>query len=200
MPDLFAEYRISAKSSIGPRYRRLLFDMLLACDFRHVLEIGCLRGYSTCAFLEALKRGASFSYTICDIEPRPGFTELIGSCAGIGAINLVRQPSLEAIGPEFDFVFVDGDHSIAYVRREIARLLEVHTPTILAHDTYIEDPRYAGAHLYRHTFSRHPDFFYIDDDTWMPGEQQRCGLSLCTRSREVFDRVAPLFRAAKATT
>ena len=194
MPDIFEHYVVSTRSSIGPRYRQLLFDILMANPFKNVLEIGCLRGYSSCAFIEAINRGRDFDYTICDPAPRGTFADVLNKCTAMDRVHLVQKLSVDCIQPGYDFIFVAGDHSLQYVPKEIARLLEVNFESVLAHDTYIEIPRYFGAHQYRHIFEKHPDYFYIDDGSWDPSsEQQRCGVSFFTRRSDVFERVKELF-------
>lgn len=188
------KYNISSRSSIGKTYRQLLYNILVSCDFKNVLEIGCLRGYSSCAFIEALNQGCDFQYTICDPHPLMD-TKLLDLCQKRSNINLILKPSLEVIKPGYDFIFIDGDHSHKYIPLELMLLLDVEAETMLAHDTYIKNPKYLGPPLYRYCFSRHKDYHYVDDSKFRPedGERELCGLSFFTKSTSIFGKVCPLF-------
>ena len=187
------KYQVSSRSSIGKTYRNLLFDILMNCKFKNVLEIGCLRGYSSCAFFEALNQGADFNYTICDPAPRMD-VKLFDLCRKKDSINLIKKPSLEIIEPGYDFIFIDGDHSINYVPLELMRLVDVNAETMLAHDTYIENPKYKGPPLYRYFFSKHKEYYYVDHSTFRPNEEKEiCGISFFTKNKETFNLVKPLF-------
>jgi predicted O-methyltransferase YrrM len=188
------KYNISSKSSIGKTYRQLLFKILTNCNFNNVLEIGCLRGYSSCAFIEALNCGCDFCYTICDPMPRMDM-KLLDMCKKRSNITFLQKPSLEVIKPGFDFIFVDGDHSVKYIPQELRLLIDSGAETVLAHDTYIQNPKYQGPPLYRYCFSRHKDFYYIEDNTFRPSEERElCGLSFFTKKTDVFNKVQPLFK------
>jgi hypothetical protein len=191
------KYPVTSRSSIGKTYRNLLFNILTNCRFKNVLEIGCLRGYSSCAFIEALNQGCDFHYTICDPAPRMDM-KLLDLCNKKNNITFLKKPSLEVIQPGFDFIFIDGDHSVKYVAAELMLLTKVGAETMLAHDTYLEVPRYQGPTLYRYCFSRHKDFFYVDDNTFRPEEEnQLCGMSFFTKNPEIFSVVEPLFTQIK---
>lgn len=187
------KYNVSSRSSIGKTYRQLLFSILTNCNFKNVLEIGCLRGYSSCAFIEALNQGCDFKYTICDPKPLMDM-KLLDLCQKRSNITFLKKPSLEVISSEYDFIFVDGDHSIQYVPRELMLLIDIGAETILAHDTYIKNPKYQGPPLYRYCFSRHKDFYYVDDSTFKPEEERElCGISFFTKKSDIFHKVYPLF-------
>ena len=191
------KYNVSSRSSIGNTYRQLLLNILKAGNFKNVLEIGCLRGYSSCAFLEALNQGEDFQYTICDPSPRLDM-KLFDLCEKKDHITLIKKPSLEVIKPGYDFIFIDGDHSIQYVPLELMLLLNINAETMLAHDTYIQSNKYMGPPLYRYCFSRHKDYFYVDDSIFRPEEEKmRCGISFFTKRIDIFDKVRPLFEGIR---
>lgn len=187
------QYEINSKSSIGKTYRQLLFNLLIRCSFKNVLEIGCFRGYSSCAFLEALNHGCNFQYTICDPKPkiRP---ELLETCSKKDKITITTKSSLEVISPKYDFIFIDGDHSTHYVGFELMKLIDSNIETMLAHDTYIENPKYKGANLYRYCFAHHKDYHYVEDSIFRQNESTvLCGLSFFTKNIEIYNKVYPLF-------
>lgn len=183
-------YEVSSRSSIGKKHRQILFNILVKNSFKNVLEIGCFRGYSSCAFLWALDQGCDFQYTICDPHPRINLN-MIEACSKKDNITIVKKPSLEVISPEFDFIFIDGDHTTQYVSLELMKLIDSNTETMFAHDTYIKDSRYRGANLYRYCFSNHKDYYYIDD----PGKY---GISFFTKNIDIFKTAEPLFNPKKS--
>lgn len=189
------KYTLSTRSSVGPVYRQLLYDILMIGKFNNVLEIGCLRGYSSTAFCAALDDGCDFQYTICDPWPRTDF-KFLDVCTKRGNIQTDKRLSLDVIQPGFDFIFIDGDHRMKYIAFELIRLVDVGAETMLAHDTHITDPRYSGAPLYRYFFSKNRDFYYVDDDTYSPEHHEvLCGLSFFTKKLDLFAKVEPLFKA-----
>jgi predicted O-methyltransferase YrrM len=125
--------QISKRSSIGPSYRKLLYDVLLRVEFKNVLEIGCYRGYSSVAFLQALDDGAGFRYTIAD--PRPDMltlTTLVERCDHRDKVKIRRKKSIDVIDKHFDFIFVDGNHTAEGIGPELLRILECQTKTLMA--------------------------------------------------------------------
>ena len=69
----------------------ILYNLLMANPYKRVLEIGSHNGYSTTAFVEALKRGASFEVHLCDI----GFMDSVREiCRGYDQIKLHQTRSV----------------------------------------------------------------------------------------------------------
>jgi len=192
----FTKYRVGIKSSIGPVYRQLIYDILMATKPKRCLEIGCCNGYSTSAFLEALNQGADFHFTTCDPKPsRKIHANVLAHCTRLDKVQLIQKPSLEIISPEFDFIFVDGDHSLYGCFAEIRMLLKAGTETILAHDTWIDIERFQGPWLYRFIFSNHRGFYYTDDNKVRSCDYYKgCGLSYMTKNERLFQVVEPMFK------
>lgn len=119
------------------RHVRLIHDDLMSGKFNRVLEIGSFLGFSTCAFLDALKRGAIRELHICDIMPQPQLLAAIKFYGLEGRVVIHRERSTELLARDraWDFVFVDGDHSIDNCRREAELLLAMEVPVVYAHDT-----------------------------------------------------------------
>lgn len=91
------------------------------------------------------------------------------------------------ISRDYDFIFVDGNHDIATVGEEVSLLLDCGTDTILAHDTFIDGPNFAGAVLLRKVFSAHRDYFRVNYCGRVEGDHTHYGMSLFTRRREVYE-------------
>jgi len=195
MEDIFKKYRVGIKSSIGPTYRKLLYDIVIATKPKNVLEIGSRGGYSTSAFLEALNQGADFHLTACDPKPSRKIHERVfNRCQRLDRVNWQQEYAQKIISPEFDLVFADGDHSTKGVFEEIRLLIESDIETIIAHDTWIDIPKFQGAWLYRYMFSHNEDYYYIDDNKRRQDDYyQGCGISYMTRSKKLFEIVKPLF-------
>jgi hypothetical protein len=165
--------------------------MMMLNLHKNVLEIGCLNGYSTSAFITALKNRAEFDFTICDKRMDRDVIRLAKSSPKEVSIKECR--SVEVIDPSFDFIFVDGDHTISSVGPEIKLLLESETKSILAHDTFITHvSKFWGAVLLRQVFSNHRDYWTVQDHSTNE-HFRRLGLSFFTRDEEIHKAVKPLF-------
>jgi len=62
---------------VGPTFGKLIYDLMISDCFSNVLEIGCFAGYSTHSFISALKDGAKFNFSICDIAIQNSVRNLI---------------------------------------------------------------------------------------------------------------------------
>lgn len=109
-------------------------------------------------------------------------------------INLVNKKSVEAISPDFDFIFVDGNHDINTVGEEIGMLIDCGTDTILAHDTFINAENFKGAVLLKKVFCTHRDYFSINWHGHIEGDHTHYGMSLFTKRKEVYDLALGLDR------
>jgi predicted O-methyltransferase YrrM len=192
--------QISRRSAIGSTYRKLLYEILISGKFSNVLEVGCLRGYSSIAFLQALDDGASFEYS--NVDPHPKTSEinaLIERCQQKEKVRILKQRSKDVISAQYDFIFLDGDHTAEGIGPELLQILDSRITTMVAHDIWIahpEHPEYSGARLYRHVFTNHRDYYYIDDNARREEDYfQGCGLAFFTRDLMLFRRVAPYFDA-----
>ena len=151
--------------------------------FRNVLEIGCADGYSTHSFVSALRDGGSFQLSICDVHFQKTVLDMVQNTP----VKVFNKPSVEVISPEFDFIFVDGNHDINTVGQEISMLLDCGTDTILAHDTFIYHPDFRGAVLLRKVFSSHRDYLSFYYNEKKEGDQTHYGMSLFTKRKSVHD-------------
>src|SRR5262249_2650175 len=89
---------------------------------------------------------------------------------------------------QYDFVFIDGDHSLDAGIIETDAMLEIRPLCIMAHDTStsVAKPGTADgpAHL-KQTFQTHPDYFCLEDNRQRSGEVTWRGMFLATRSMDV---------------
>lgn len=175
---------VSDEYSIGPHYRTFLYKLLMLNMHKNVLEIGCYNGYSTLGFLQALQDGAQFQFTSCDIKPAPHVAAMVDPY-GV----LIRAPSAKVIRSDFDFIFVDGNHSLSVVAEEIKLLLQYQTKTILAHDTFLEGPIFDGAALLRLTFTAHRRYRSLHNNTlWKGTLGLSPGISLFTQDADFYEQ------------
>lgn len=174
----------NAPAWMDARHVLFLYNTLMVGKFKCVLEIGCYNGSSTSAMVQALADGSDFELHLCDIEFRPILLQLLS--------RMVKRPILhkcrgaEIIGSDFDFVIVDGDHSLPVVSEEVALLLKAGTPTIAAHDITHMGDGYAGASYLASTLKEH-GYLSIEDSRVRPGEWTERGFGLYTKRRDLYD-------------
>jgi predicted O-methyltransferase YrrM len=179
-----------SKYCVGRRYSHLIYDLMMSGLFKNVLEIGCLQGYSTWAFLSALRDGSNFEFTACDVFLQETVLEMVKEFP----VRLRGEMSVDVISPDFDFVFVDGNHDLNTVGAEISKILDCGTDTILAHDTFLEHDDFRGSVLLKKVFSNHRQYLSIHYNTHHLEDQTHYGMSLFTKRREVFLLAGDLFK------
>jgi hypothetical protein len=90
--------------------------------------------------------------------------------------------------PEFDFAFIDGDHTTPTVRAELDRLLvNPHLQCLMAHDTSAAG-RYDqcdGSPLIKHEFQK-LGWFCCEDALYRDGERTERGLFMAARTPELY--------------
>ena len=62
------------------RHVEIIYEFLMANDFKRVAEIGSYSGFSTAAFIEALNQGKDFKFHISEIVPTRQLKALISLC------------------------------------------------------------------------------------------------------------------------
>lgn len=115
------------------RHVRWLREELQTGKYKRVLEIGCHFGYSTSAFLDALKHTLVEEVHLCDINITSQLRDTL-RVYGVD-VTLHECTSVELLSHDsnWDLVFLDGDHSVEAVSAEMELLRDV--PAIFLHDT-----------------------------------------------------------------
>lgn len=126
---------------MAPREQVLLYATVFALAPDRCLEIGVMHGGGSRiihAALSDLGRGRLIA-----LDPGPQLRIDWATIADRAQLLIGRSPedlgrAAELAGGTFDFVMLDGDHSIAGVRRDLDGLMKVTRPgsVILAHDAY----------------------------------------------------------------
>lgn len=180
------------------RHVRFTYDLAMACDFRTVLEIGVDTGWSTTAWLQAIKEGKRCSLHLCDIHLQDCFNELL---AKHGPPEDKRQISIYQCDSvalrwvfnwlkTFDVVVMDGDHSLQQVSRELGLLLYHEVKTIIAHDTSgtMHKPAHErGPVFLRETLANY-GYLMRHDEKRRSGEHTHRGFTMFTRDIDVWNR------------
>jgi len=180
------------QASVDRRHLFWMFDILCAGGFRHALEIGCLNGASSTAFVEAINREALLQATFCDIDIRPTLRATLDHCRFPDRVRTFegRSGSMFATQERFDFVFVDGDHRLQTVLREVDWLLECRPVCVMAHNTNAQAAGFAdceGPPLLKWRFQVASSYLCLEDNAVRESEATQRGMFLATRSREVFE-------------
>lgn len=171
--------------AIDLRHADWMHDVL-QYGFNKCLEIGSHKGTSLCTFLEAKQAGKIQELHVA--EPVI-LHELLRVVGGISVTYHRRGVDALRTVPGFDFVHVDGDHTLKVVREEIDEILKAGVPTIMAHDTNstaIGVGLCEGAHLLKQTFMTHPDFYCLEDNMLRENEITHRGMFFATKDREVW--------------
>jgi predicted O-methyltransferase YrrM len=139
---------------VNPGDRRALYHLIAHFRPKRILEVGTHVGASTLHIASAIRRfvegGALTTVDILDVNgpngawkslglplPPAGYLSRLGLEKIVGFAN---EPALDALqgAPQYDFIFLDGDHSPIAVYREISAALKILNPgsLILLHDFY----------------------------------------------------------------
>lgn len=178
--------------SIDRRHLFWMYDILASGLFRQALEIGCLNGVSSTAFLEAIRCQALPKATFCDLEFRPSWTAARDCCPFPDRIDQFEGRSVDLLRQEneFDFIFVDGDHRLETVREEVECLLRRRPLCVMAHDTNAQACGFAncdGPPLLKWRFQTTAGYLCLEDSIARPGEATQRGLFLATTSPAVLE-------------
>lgn len=140
----------------------LLHRLCLAGEFARPLEIGAYVGWSTAHMalgltarldvVDPFTEGEAVLYSAAQVATLRRFTDNMRACGLREQINLVLQPSPQALaqiqryGTPWDFVFIDGWHADGQPSRDVAGVLPYLTERaiIALHDTWMPDVAAAG--------------------------------------------------------
>lgn len=177
-----------------------LFDVLCAGEFRSALELGCYKGASTTAFVEALNLGAIKAATFCDVEPNYSSANVVMNTKR-GEVILTHDVSSRVLASNisvYDFIFVDASHDLESVEAELAHILRRLPRCIMAHDTNATEmglPKCEGAKHLRDVIRKHPLYRgkCIEDTTVRDGEATYRGLFFATSDQELYEKARDIF-------
>lgn len=175
------------------RHVGFIYDLVMAGGFRSVLEIGCWHGYSSSALIQAINDGSDCEVLLCDKLVRPELLAVVDRCRFPERVRLAESDSIPVLGPQYDLVIVDGDHSIEQVSRELGLLLYYQTPTIVAHDVAQGLQHCVGSSYLGDALQLHPSYHCVVDCKRREGERTERGLMLATRNAELLERIKPLW-------
>jgi len=168
------------------RHVLLQYHLAMSGCVRRVLEVGCHRGYSSSAYVQAMRDGAALELTCCDLHITPELREL--AAAAPRPVLLLECSSVVAIDDSYGLVVLDGDHTIEMVSRELGMCLYHRTPTIILHDYAAADaPNCEGPVWAGLTLQCHPEYQCVGDLRARPGEHTNRGLLVATRSGALAD-------------
>lgn len=180
------------QASLDPRHIAWLFDVLSSGYFQNALEIGCLNGASSTAFVEAINQERLAHATFCDLDIRETLNAVLSHCRFPERTATFTGRSIDLLDRQsgFDFVFVDGDHRWATVQAETERLLQRRPVCVMAHDSGADMAGMAdceGVPYLKWRFQTTAPYLCLEDNALRPGELTHRGLFLATTSPEVFE-------------
>lgn len=129
----------------SPKDSRALWYWTRRFEPRAVLEIGTGSGVSTAHFAAALKAGSHAPstrlVTVDIMSPGSSVKHALARLGCLTGVEFVTDRSLSYLAgreDEFDFIFLDGDHSAANVYQEIPLALKALRPGggLMLHDYY----------------------------------------------------------------
>ncbi len=100
---------------------------------------------------------------------------------------------------DYDFIFVDGGHSLESVVPELSHLLRLRPLCVMAHDTTAMEAGYKasefeGSHRLAQTFMYAPGYQYLEDYKDREGELTHRGLFFATTDRGLYDIAEGIFK------
>lgn len=168
------------------RHIYVVHEILATWPFSNALELGCFRGASSTAFVQAINRGGLKRAMFCDVDVTDELRMVAESCWLPHRVSIVEMASWDVLDTpvHFDFVLVDANHEEPQVKRELESLLRRKPACIMAHDTNATAAGYAsaeGAAMLKREWSILPEYTCIEDNEKRPGEETHRGLFCATR-------------------
>jgi hypothetical protein len=176
--------------SVDRRHIHWMFDILVSGKIRTALEIGCLHGATSAAFVEALNRGTLEHATFCDVVIEPALRKTLSRCADQGKIRIFEGRSVDLLdgGGSYDLVFIDGDHHLEAVEEELERVLRLQPLCIFAHDTSalgVGYPECEGPAYLKHRLQS-LGWLCLEDSLSRRGENTRRGMFFATIDQDMY--------------
>lgn len=167
---------------IDDRHLRIVHDLALQAT-GNVVEVGCFRGRSTAAFVEALNAGADFHLHLVDIKVTPELRRVVEMCWHPDRITIHETPSRDFRLDSASLWLVDGDHTWPAVL-DVLNALSSGAQCILMHDTRAHEVGFKeceGAALAAAALRARRDRYWREDWTTRLGElTQRGFLASCS--------------------
>ena len=160
---------------------------VLQYGFRKVLEIGSHKGASLAAILQSKLAGKVAEVHIAEPNVLPELLRVTGDIP----VTIHNRRGVDVLRetPDFDFVWVDGDHTVPVVREEVEQLLRHGTRTIMAHDTNstaIGTGLCEGAHYLKQVFMGHPDYYCLEENKVRENLWTARGMFFASKSRKIW--------------
>lgn len=176
------------------RHVYTIYELLRTGLFSNALEVGTSDGATSTAFVEAAKVTPTLRYTCCDIQVAQATLMVVpGDHFYLGkSVEILRDTQ-----EPFDFIHLDGDHTVEGVAEELAAIDRTHLLAITGHDTSASVAGYKlceGAELLRRTVMYDWGWYCIEDNLRRDGEETHRGLFFATPSPGVYKRALSAFR------
>jgi predicted O-methyltransferase YrrM len=180
---------------MDPRHARFLYDAAMTGRFKNILEVGCHKGSSTSALVQALiDRGGDFRLSLCDIRVTQELREVVSRSERL--IRVFETRSTEVIAHGFDLVIIDGDHRLDNVAAEFFRCVHAGTKTIIAHDTNAGNIADCEGPAVLAEIVRNCRLFeWLEDKVRRDGEFTERGLMVMSRDSEIMAALRPIWEA-----
>jgi hypothetical protein len=180
--------------AIDVRHIDWMYDVL-QFGFCKCLEIGSHKGSSTTAFLESVLNGSVAEFHISEIDVLPELERAIGDVP----VTLHRERGVDILRsiPEFDFVFIDANHTYEAVSEEVEQLLRHGTETVMGHDsnaTACGIGAAEGGHYLKQVFSGHPDYYSLEENMSRQNEMTHRGMFFATKNPDLWKHAKTALR------
>lgn len=185
--------------NMDARHVSALYELALRCT-GNVVEIGCFRGYSTAAFVEALNDGADFQLHLVDVKITDELRRVVSMCSKPENVHIHETHSTSFLMPSADLWFVDADHTWPAVL-DVLNALASGARCIAMHDTNAHAAGFAlceGVSLAAQAIRHHTERFYLEDVKRRICEDTHRGFLLSfdslqfTWSKEILSRVSSI--------
>ena len=113
---------------------QLLFAIASLPELRSATEIGCYRGASTSALIEAVNQGHLDRLHLVEVKPDPSLGRVIAACKFPDKVTLHTSPYWEGETGPTDLVVIDGDHRWGAFP-DVLRALSWLAKVVVMHDT-----------------------------------------------------------------
>ena len=119
------------------RHIRMVTECLIGFQTKRAVEIGCLNGRSSVAFVEAVEQGSWLKWVgFCDTKPTDGIRRVAGELANKGIAVETLWNDSKLIPWVADTWLIDGDHAPEAVWADFHKALKGSAKVLIIHDTY----------------------------------------------------------------